>query len=104
MSEHDRLSEHEREKALAELQAWSILEHRDAIYRRFVFKNFNAAFGFMTRIAMEAEKRDHHPEWSNAYCTVDIVLTSHDVNGLSRRDVMLARFIDELAATSGVEG
>ena len=76
-----------------------MVEGREAIFRRFTLKNFNAAFGFMTRVALEAEKHDHHPEWSNVYRTVDIVLTSHDVKGLSQRDVELARIIDAIAAS-----
>jgi len=104
MSQHDKLTDQERSAALADLQGWSMADHRDAIQRRFVFKNFNAAFGFMTRVAMEAEKQDHHPEWSNVYRTVDIVLTSHDVKGLSQRDITLAGVIDELAIASGVVG
>ena len=98
MAHHDRLTDAERELALAELKDWSLVDSREAIFRRFTLKNFNAAFGFMTRVALEAEKRDHHPEWSNVYRTVDIVLTSHDVKGLSQRDVDLARIIDAIAA------
>jgi len=99
MANHDRLTDVEREAALAELKDWALVEGREAIFRRFMLKNFNAAFGFMTRVALEAEKHDHHPEWSNVYRTVDIVLTSHDVKGLSQRDVELARIIDAIAAS-----
>lgn len=99
MAHHDRLADAERELALAELKDWSLVDGREAIFRRFTLKNFNAAFGFMTRVALEAEKHDHHPEWSNVYRTVDIVLTSHDVKGLSQRDIDLARIIDAIAAS-----
>ena len=99
MANLDRLTDAERVTALAELKDWSLVEGREAIFRRFMLKNFNAAFGFMTRVALEAEKHDHHPEWSNVYRTVDIVLTSHDVKGLSKRDVELARIIDAIAAS-----
>jgi 4a-hydroxytetrahydrobiopterin dehydratase len=102
MPNHDLLAPAEREAALAGLKGWTMVEDRDAIFRRFMLADFNAAFGFMTRVALEAEKRDHHPEWSNVYRTVDIVLTSHDVKGLSQRDVDLAKVIDAIAASIGV--
>lgn len=70
---------------------------RDAIARTLKFKDFNAAFGFMTRVALKAEAMDHHPEWSNVYNRVEIVLTTHDAGGVSERDVALARFIDQAA-------
>ena len=73
---------------------WTMAEGRDAIYKEFVFKDFNQAFGFMTRIALKADKMDHHPEWFNVYNKVQITLSSHDVAGLSSRDVMLAKFIE----------
>ena len=93
----DALTAATRFEVLTTLNGWKTVEGRDAIARRFVFTNFNQAFGFMTRVALEAEKIDHHPEWSNVYRTVDIVLTSHDVKGLSERDVTLARAIDVIA-------
>jgi len=68
---------------------------RDAIFKSFQFKNFNDAFGFMTHIAMQAEKMDHHPEWFNVYNKVEITLSSHDVSGLSERDIRMAKFIEE---------
>ncbi|MBC2834460.1 4a-hydroxytetrahydrobiopterin dehydratase [Paragemmobacter straminiformis] len=76
---------------------WHSVEGRDAIGKRFVFRNFVEAFGFMTRAALWAEKLDHHPEWSNVYKTVDVVLTTHDCDGLSELDVKLARKMDQLA-------
>jgi 4a-hydroxytetrahydrobiopterin dehydratase len=89
----------ERREALNKLPDWTLVDGRDAIERSFQFKNFSQAFGFMTRVALAAEKMDHHPEWSNVYNKVDILLTSHDVKGLSERDVKLAGIIDRLAGT-----
>lgn len=83
--------------ALADtLPGWSLVEGRDAIRRRFVFRDFSEAWGFMARVALLAEKHDHHPEWSNVWNRVEIVLTTHDAGGLSERDVALARAIDAL--------
>ena len=83
--------------ALAQLPGWSAVEGRDAIKRRYTFKDFNAAFGFMTRVALKADKMDHHPEWSNVYDKVDVVLTTHDANGVTAKDVELAKFMDAIA-------
>ena len=94
----DALTPKDRADILPKLTGWRMVDGRDAIERRFIFTDFNQAFGFMTRVALEAEKMDHHPEWSNVYRTVDILLTSHDVKGLSERDVALARVIDAIAA------
>jgi 4a-hydroxytetrahydrobiopterin dehydratase len=94
-----RLSDAERDTALAELSGWTLRDDALAIQRSLRFADFNAAFGFMTRVAIEAEKADHHPEWFNVYNRVDITLTTHDAGGLSARDVALARFIDGLAAS-----
>ncbi len=82
------------DEALASLQGWRHVEGRDAITRSFKFGDFNAAFAFMTRIALQAEKSDHHPEWSNVYNRVEIILSSHDLGGVTDRDISLARFID----------
>jgi 4a-hydroxytetrahydrobiopterin dehydratase len=83
--------------ALAEtLPHWSLLPDRDAIHRSFKFADFSEAWAFMTRVALLAEKQDHHPEWSNVYNKVEITLTTHDANGLSARDVTLAFEIDRL--------
>ena len=92
-----KLSGKARSDALAALKGWSEVEGRDAIQRSFKFADFNQAWGFMTRVALAAEKADHHPEWSNVYNRVDIVLSTHDAGGLSEKDVALARFIDGLA-------
>ncbi|KAG5326466.1 PHS2 dehydratase, partial [Acromyrmex charruanus] len=98
-----KLSPEEREQNLSSLLStgWTVQANRDAIYKEFVFKNFNEAFGFMTRVALQAEKMDHHPEWFNVYNKVNITLSSHDVNGLSQRDIKLATFIDKVAAPTG---
>ncbi len=83
--------------ALQGLPAWRQVEGRDAISRTFRFRDFNEAFGFMARVALIAEKMDHHPEWSNVYRTVDIVLTTHDAGGVTPLDIDLARKIDAVA-------
>ena len=93
-----RLSPQRRTQALELLSAWSLVEGRDAITRSLRFKDFNAAFGFMSRVALAAEKLDHHPEWCNVYNRVDITLSTHDAGGLTELDVTLARQIDALAA------
>jgi 4a-hydroxytetrahydrobiopterin dehydratase len=84
--------------ALLLLEGWSVVAKRDAISKTFVFKNFNEAFGFMTNVAMQAEKLDHHPEWSNTYNRVNVTLTTHDANGVTERDVALALFMDQLVS------
>ena len=91
-----KLSEEQRAALLPQLGQWSVEPAGEAINRRFTFADFAAAFGFMTRVALLAEKADHHPEWSNIYNRVDIRLTTHDADGLSMRDVELARAIDRL--------
>jgi 4a-hydroxytetrahydrobiopterin dehydratase len=83
--------------ALSQLTGWQKVEGRDAISKTFRFKDFNAAFGFMTRVALEAEKHDHHPEWFNVYNRVEVILTTHDADGVSALDVALAQFMDALA-------
>ncbi len=82
--------------ALLLLEGWAATEGRDAIHKTFIFKNFNEAFGFMTQSAMQAEKLDHHPEWSNVYNRVNVTLTTHDAKGVTERDVALALFMDQL--------
>ena len=91
------------DEVLKALPLWRAGESdRPAIERSLAFADFNAAFGFMTRVALLADKVDHHPEWSNVYNRVDIVLTTHDAGGVTQRDVDMARFIDEAAAALGV--
>ena len=91
-----QLTDAERDAALAALPAWRLREDGLAIERELKFADFNEAFGFMTRVALLADKLDHHPEWSNVYNRVVITLTTHDAGGLSARDVQMARAIDAL--------
>lgn len=95
----DKLTDTERAAALQELQAtgWTAVQGRDAISKRFIFANFVDAFGWMTRVALFAEKWNHHPEWFNVYKTVEVTLTTHDAGGLSALDVQLAKKMDSLA-------
>jgi 4a-hydroxytetrahydrobiopterin dehydratase len=90
----EQLDEDERAEALDRLPDWDFDEARDALTRQFLFADFSEAFAFMTRVALLAEKLDHHPEWSNVWNRVDILLTTHDAGGLSARDVALAEAID----------
>ena len=92
-----KLTGEARKSALAKLKGWSEMAGRDAITRKFVFKDFNQAFGFMTRAALVAEKMDHHPEWFNVYKTVDVTLSTHDAGGLTELDVKLAETMNRLA-------
>mgnify|MGYP001600380899 FL=1 len=89
-----RLTDAERDEALARLPGWALREDGLAIIRTFRFADFAEAFGFMARVAIHAEKADHHPEWFNVYNRVDITLTTHDAGGLSTRDVALATVIE----------
>jgi len=89
-----KLTGEARAQALASLPAWGEVEGRDAIARSFRFADFNEAFGFMARVALQAERADHHPEWFNVYNKVEVTLATHDAGGLSERDVEMARFID----------
>jgi 4a-hydroxytetrahydrobiopterin dehydratase len=92
-----RLAGEARAAALTTLEGWSEVAGRDAIARTFTFADFNAAFGFMTRVALVAEKSDHHPEWRNVYRTVEVVLATHDAGGVTERDIALARAMDRVA-------
>jgi 4a-hydroxytetrahydrobiopterin dehydratase len=92
-----KLSGEARKRTLARLPGWSEIEGRDAISKKFVFTDFNEAFGFMARVALMAEKLDHHPEWSNVYKTVDVTLSTHDAGGLTELDVKLAEAMDRYA-------
>ena len=93
-----RLTETERSELLPALDGWTLVEGRDALHKRFVFEDFNAAFGWMTRIALAAEAMNHHPDWSNSYNKVDVTLSTHDAKGLTRRDIELAQRMDQMAA------
>ena len=97
----EQLSDEERDSWLQALPGWSLARGGEAIERSFVFADFGEAFAFMTRVALLAEKRDHHPEWFNVYNKVDITLTTHDAGGLSLRDVKMARKIDGLVGAGG---
>ena len=92
-----KLTGEARASALAKLAGWSELQGRDAIAKKFLFKNFNEAFGFMTRAALIAEKLDHHPEWFNVYKTVELTLSTHDAGGVTELDVQLAAAMDKIA-------
>lgn len=85
------------EKAVRELDGWSVAAGRDAIAKTFRFADFNAAFGFMSRVALISEKMNHHPEWFNVYNRVDVTLSTHDAGGVTEKDVRLARFMDDIA-------
>ena len=85
------------DQALAGLEGWSAVEGREAIRKSFRFADFNRAFGFMTRIALAAEKLDHHPEWFNVYNRVDVTLATHDADGVTELDVTLAKLMDAAA-------
>ena len=93
----EKLSGDARKSALARLKGWREVAGRDAIARKFVFKDFSEAFGFMARAALVAEKLDHHPEWSNVWNQVTVDLTTHDAGGISERDFALAAAMDRLA-------
>ena len=92
-----KLSADARKTALAKLSGWSEVSGRDAISKKFTFKDFNQAFGFMTRAALVAEKMDHHPEWFNVYKTVEVTLATHDAGGVTELDVKLAEAMDKIA-------
>ncbi|MFM5914979.1 MAG: 4a-hydroxytetrahydrobiopterin dehydratase [Chakrabartia godavariana] len=92
----EQLSPEERAAALDRLGEWEVDDSRDGITRQFIFKDFSEAFAFMTRVALLAEVQDHHPEWSNVWNRVDILLTTHDAGGLSARDIRMATAIDAL--------
>ena len=94
-----KLTGQARADALRKLGGWTEVAGRDAIGKKFVFKDFNAAFGFMTRAALVAEKLDHHPEWFNVYKTVDVTLSTHDAGGVTDLDIKLAAEMDKLAGS-----
>lgn len=104
MPQVEKLLEEERSAAIAALDGWTDnLEDRDAIGKTFRFKSFMDAFGFMSKVALKAEKMDHHPEWLNVYGMVAVTLTTHDVGGLSPLDIELAQFMDEAAQSLAQE-
>jgi len=93
----EKLAGDARKAALARLGGWNEAPGRDAITRKFVFADFNQAFGFMTRAALVAEKLDHHPEWFNVYKTVEVTLSTHDAGGVTERDIKLAEAMNKFA-------
>jgi 4a-hydroxytetrahydrobiopterin dehydratase len=97
----EKLSAEARKSALKGLSGWSEVTGREAIQRSFSFKDFNEAFGFMTRAALVAEKSDHHPEWRNVYKTVEVVLATHDASGVTARDIELAQAMNAIAKQLG---
>ena len=92
-----KLSPNERAAALKKLRKWKAVAARDAITRKFEFANFNEAFGFMTRVALLADKMDHHPEWFNVYNKVEVTLSTHDAGGVTQHDVDMATAMDDYA-------
>jgi 4a-hydroxytetrahydrobiopterin dehydratase len=92
-----KLAGEARRNALARLKGWGEVKDRDAITKKFVFADFNQAFGFMARVALMAEKLDHHPEWFNVYKNVDVTLSTHDAGGLTALDIKLAEAMDKFA-------
>ena len=98
----ERLTGKAQQTALASLKHWKKVGGRDAITKEYRFKDFNEAFGFMTRVALKADQMDHHPEWFNVYNRVEVTLTTHDANGVSERDIALAKFMDGIAGRKAV--
>jgi 4a-hydroxytetrahydrobiopterin dehydratase len=93
----EKLTADARKAALGRLKLWSEVSGRDAIARKFKFKNFREAFAFMTKVADVAEQMNHHPEWTNIYQTVEVTLSTHDAGGLTKLDVDMAEAMDKLA-------
>jgi len=96
----EKLTGSARAAELAKLDGWTEVQGRDAIRKKFTFKDFNEAFGFMARAALVAEKLDHHPEWFNVYNRVEVTLATHDAGGVTQRDIELAQTMDRLARSS----
>jgi 4a-hydroxytetrahydrobiopterin dehydratase len=94
----NKLTAEERKSKLAELPGWEPAIGRDALHKSFKFEDFNAAFGFMTRVAIKAQELDHHPEWFNVYNRVEVLLATHDADGVTELDVTLAQIMDAAAA------
>ena len=95
----DLLNDEERAAAMAELDGWEVVSGRDAITKTFQFADFNSAFGWMARVALVAEQMNHHPEWFNVWSRVEVTLSTHDAGGLSEKDILLARKMDEFKVT-----
>jgi 4a-hydroxytetrahydrobiopterin dehydratase len=97
----ERLSAEARKSALQGIPGWMEVSGREAIARTFTFRDFNEAFGFMSRAALVAEKNDHHPEWRNVYRTVEVLLSTHDAGGVTQRDIDLAKAMNAIASQLG---
>ncbi len=97
----ERLSAEARKSALQGIPGWTEVSGREAIARTFTFRDFNEAFGFMSRAALVAEKNDHHPEWRNVYRTVEVLLSTHDAGGVTQRDIDLAKAMNAIASQLG---
>ncbi len=93
----EKLDGDARTRALGEISTWKVVDGRDAISKTFRFSDFSSAFGFMTRVALAAEKSDHHPEWFNVYNRVEVTLATHDAGGITEKDIALAKEMDSLA-------
>lgn len=94
-----KIAKEARRGLLGDLPGWAFVEDRDALQKTYRFKTFNDAFGFMARVALMAEKMDHHPEWTNSYGHVEVTLSTHEAAGVTERDVQLARFMEQVAST-----
>ena len=99
----ERLSAEARKSALQGIPGWTEVSGREAIARTFTFRDFNEAFGFMSRAALVAEKNDHHPEWRNVYRTVEVLLSTHDAGGVTQRDIDLAKAMNAIASQLGAD-
>ena len=95
----EKMSDAQTDEALGELDGWTRVEGRDAIFRSYKFASFNEAFGFMSRVALAAEKLDHHPEWFNVYNKVDVTLATHDADGITELDIKLAQKMNRIAGS-----
>ncbi len=95
----EKMSDAQTDEALVELDGWTRVEGRDAIFRSYKFASFNEAFGFMSRVALAAEKLDHHPEWFNVYNKVDVTLATHDADGVTELDIKLAQKMNRIAGS-----
>jgi 4a-hydroxytetrahydrobiopterin dehydratase len=98
-----KLTDGDRTKYLPALDGWQLAQGRDAIKKSYIFKDFSQAWAFMSRVALLAEKADHHPEWFNVYNRVDVLLSTHDVDGLSMRDIEMAQAMDDFIAAHMVK-
>ncbi|MCR9071632.1 MAG: 4a-hydroxytetrahydrobiopterin dehydratase [Alphaproteobacteria bacterium] len=99
----EKLSADDRKASLTSIDGWSEGDGGDSIVKTFRFDGFDSAWGFMTRVAIKAQSMDHHPEWSNVYNRVDVVLTTHDAGGVTDLDIELAKYMDDAAESTGAK-